>query len=120
MEADIVITISMVAGAVLIFNQFGRILRAYAMNKTLRQALTSERGITPELLDRLEENRPASNGDGRIGVVLVAIGAAIIVFGLITGDIENLEMVGIAVFPLFVGAALLGRIWYLRRQGAES
>jgi hypothetical protein len=121
MEADIAIAIALVTGFVLVINQIGRILRAYAMHKTIREALSRDSALTPELLDRIEQDKGKSFGDGRIGLVLVAIAAAIIVFGLIEGDPNDIrETTEIAVFPLFVGATLLGRLWYLRRRGEIS
>ena len=121
MEADIIISIALVTGFVLFINQVGRILRAYAMHKTVRQALSRDSNLTPELLDRIEQDKATSFGDGRIGLVLVAIAAAIFIFGLLMGDPDDIrESAGIAVFPLFVGGVLLGRLWYLRRRGEIS
>ncbi|MGZ8997868.1 MAG: hypothetical protein ACXW2T_03325 [Allosphingosinicella sp.] len=118
MQADIAIAIALVTGFVMFINQIGRILRAYAMHKTVREALSRDSNLTPELLDRIEQDKTKGYGDGRIGLVLVAIAAAIMVFGLIQGDPDDIRnTAGIAVFPLFVGAALLGRLWYLRSRG---
>lgn len=121
MQADIAISIALVTGFVLFINQIGRIMRAYAMHKTVREALSRNSDLTPDLLDRIEQDKGMSFGDGRIGIVLVAIAAAIIVFGLIEGDSNGIrESAEIAIFPLFVGAALLGRLWYLRSRGEKS
>jgi hypothetical protein len=121
MEADIVISIALVSGVVLIFNQIGRILRARAMHKTIREALSRDSNLTPELLDRIEQEKNGGFGDTRMGLVLVALAAALFAYGLIQGDADDIRnLASIAVFPLFVGAALLGRIWYLARRGAVS
>jgi hypothetical protein len=121
MEADMVISIALVSGFVLFFNQVGRILRAYAMHRTVREALSRDSNLTPELLDRIEEQKSSALGDGRVGLVLLALAAALFCFGLIQGDPDDIRnLAGIAVFPLFVGAALLGRVWYLRSRGEIS
>jgi hypothetical protein len=121
MEADMVISIALVTGAVLIISQFGRILRARMLHKTVREALMRDSNLTPELLDKIEEQKAASNSDGRIGLVLLALGAALFCYGLIQGDADDIRnLAGIALFPVFVGAALLGRIWYLDRRGEVS
>ena len=80
--------------------------------------MSRDSNLTPELLDRIDEEKPASgNGDDRIGVVLVAIGLAVLGYGLITGDPDDIRnMAGIALFPLLVGGALLGRHIVLRRS----
>jgi uncharacterized protein YqhQ len=121
MEADIAISIALVTGFVLFINQVGRIMRAYAMHKTIREALSRDSNLTPELLDRIEQDKSRSFGDGRIGIVLVAIAVGIIIFGLIEGDSSGIrESFQIAIFPLLVGSALLGRLWYLRNRGEQS
>ena len=121
MEVDIIIAIAIATVFVTFFIQVGRIMRVYAMHKTVREALSRNSDLTPDLLDRIEQDKRISFGDGRIGIVLVAIAAALIIFGLIEGDSNGIrETFQIALFPLFVGAALLGRLWYLKRQGELS
>ena len=122
MAADIIITIALATAVVLIFAQFGRVLRAMMMHRTVRDALTRESNLTPELLARIEEEKPAAGfGDDRIGLVLLAIGLAIVGFGLITGSPDDARnYIGIALFPLFVGAVLFGRFWVMRRFGTGA
>jgi hypothetical protein len=121
MDVDIIIAIAIATVFVTFFMQVGRIMRVNAMHKTVREALSRDSDLTPDLLDRIERDKGTSFGDGRIGIVLVAIAAAIIVFGLIEGDANGIrETLEIAIFPLFVGGALLGRLWYLRRRGEIS
>jgi hypothetical protein len=78
--------------------------------------------LTPELLAGMDE--PAQHralGDDRIGLILVAIALAMIGFGLLMNSHDNLRaMTGIALFPLFVGIALLGRFWLARRSGGGA
>ncbi len=121
MEVDFIITIAIATVVLTFIMQAGRIMRVYAMHKTVREALSRNSDLTADLLDRIERDRRISFGDGRIGIVLIAIAAALIVFGLIEGDPNDIrESAEIAIFPLFVGAALLGRLWYLRSRGEKS
>ena len=121
MEADIVITISLVTAFAILVNQIGRIIRTSAMHRTVREALTRDSNLTPDLLEKIEQEKNGGFGDTRMGLVLVALAAALLAYGLIQGDADDIRnLASIAVFPLFVGAALLGRIWYLTRQGAVS
>ena len=121
MEADIVITISLVTAFVMFVNQIGRIIRSNSMHRTVREALTRDSNLTPDLLDKIEQEKNGGFGDTRLGLVLVALAAALLAYGLIQGDADDIRnLASIAMFPLFVGAALLGRIWYLARRGAVS
>ncbi|MGH8574050.1 MAG: hypothetical protein ACREX8_15970, partial [Gammaproteobacteria bacterium] len=99
MEADIIITIALVSGAVLIFHQLGRIIRASMLHRTVREALGKESNLTPALLERIEEPKSGRLNDGRIGLVLLALAAALFGTGLIQGDADG-ELASIALFPL--------------------
>jgi hypothetical protein len=122
MEADIVISIAIATAVVLIFNQFGRILRAMMLHRTIRRGFTEGSSLTPELLDKIDQEKSGQRfGDDRIGVVLVALGLAVIGFGLIAADADDLRnAAGVGLFPLLVGAALLGRHLVIRRARLGS
>jgi hypothetical protein len=121
MEVDIIVTIALATAVIVIVNQFSRIVRARMLHRTIREALTRDSVLTPELLDRIEEKRPSGYSDDRSGLVLIAIGAAILVFGLVRGPTGDAgDIATIAVFPIFVGAVLAGRHWYRNRSGAVS
>jgi len=117
MEVDIIMTIALATAVILIVNQIGRILRARMLHRTIREGLSRDSNLTPELLDRIDDEKPATgSGDDRIAVVLIAIGLAVLGYGLITGDADDIRnMTGIALFPLLVGGALLGRHIVVRR-----
>jgi uncharacterized integral membrane protein len=116
MQADIVISIALVAGAVLIIAQLTRVLRTHAMHKTIREAISRDSELTPELIARIGDEKQPGSTDDRTGLVLIALAVAILVFGMITGDSDDFRnLAGVSVFPLFVGAALLGRHIYNRR-----
>jgi hypothetical protein len=122
MGPDVVIMIAFATAAVLMVNQLGRVLRAMMLHRTVREALTRESNLTPELLDKIEEQRPARGiGDDRIGLVLLALGLATIAFAVIQGSTDTMHnLTAISTFPLFVGAVLLGRHIFLARRGAGS
>jgi hypothetical protein len=120
MEVDIIVTIALATAFIVFITQVGRILRSNAMHRTIREALSRDSNLTPDLLDKIEQDKSRGFGDTRIGLVLVALGAALFVFGLISDGSDAADIQKIAVFPVFVGAALLGRVWYLARRGAVS
>jgi hypothetical protein len=122
MNPDTAMMIAVMTATVLIANQLGRVLRAMMLHRTIRKGMERNSPLAPELLDKIEEQKsPGGFGDDRIGLVLIAIGLAIFGYGLTTGEAPHIrEMGGIAMFPLFVGAALFGRWFYRRRTGAEA
>lgn len=121
MEADIIISIAVATAFVLIFNQLGRVLRAMMLHRTIRKGMIHGSTITPELLEKIEEHKPASGGgDDRTGLVLIAISVAIIGFAALSAPADDFrDVIGISLFPMFVGAVLFGRHWYNRRRGAD-
>jgi len=122
MAADIIISIAIAVAVVLIFNQLGRVIRTMILHRTIRKGMIHNSTLTPELLDRIETTKPETGfGDDRIGLVLLAIGLAILGFGVIQGDAEDIRnTAGVALFPLFVGAVLLGRHIFLARRAASG
>ncbi len=114
MEADIAgfITIGLVTAFVA--GQILKTLRTYSVQKTLREAITKGVTITPEMLVEAERSAEPGANDLRIGMVLIALALAIVCLGLIEG---SNEAAGIALFPLFVGIALLLRLRLQRRRG---
>ncbi len=121
MEADIIISIAIATAGVLIVNQLGRVLRAMMLHRTIRKGMIHGNAITPELLEKIEEQKSASGGgDDRTGLILMAISAAIIGFGALSATPDDLrDVIGISLFPMFVGAVLFGRHYYARRRGTD-
>ena len=110
MEADIAgfITIGLVTA--FIAAQLFKTLRLHAAQKTLREAITRGVEVTPEMLVEAERTSEPGANDLRNGMVLIALALAIALFGLIEGGSSIKEMLGISLFPLFVGMALLLRL----------
>lgn len=122
MEADIIITIALAITIIVAITQVARIIRNFAMHRTIREALLRGSPLTPELLAGMEESAaPSRGGDDRTGMVLIAISLALVGFGVLMNSEDNLRaMTGVSLFPLFVGIALLGRHWFNRRRGVDG
>ena len=103
------------AVVVLITTQLVRLWRTAIFHKTLRDAIS--RGsdtLAPLIAEGIEPPRPRSN-DARNGLLLVAIALALVAFGLIQGDPDDIRnMSSAACFPGFVGIALLVRDRWLK------
>jgi hypothetical protein len=103
------------------FVYFLRLIQAWMMHRTLRDAINRDSPMAGTLVDRigsgdLSAPRLARGSDDRTGLVLVALGIAVAGFSLIVGDPEWLRYgLGAALFPALVGAALLVRHYFMRR-----
>lgn len=118
MEADIAGFIMVGLVTAFVAGQIFRTMRAHSAQKTLREAITRGVPITPELLVEAERTPEPGANDLRNGMVLIALALAIVGVGLIQGGTDAIKSTaGIALFPLFVGIALLLRLKLSRRQG---
>lgn len=99
----------------LAFIFFLRLLQAWLLHRTLREAISKDSAHAGMLVDRIGRNdfggpRADPGADDRTGMVLVALGIALAGFSMIVGDPEWLRYgLGAALFPGLVGAALLIR-----------
>jgi hypothetical protein len=106
-----------------------RIIHAWMIHRSVRTAIEAKSGDASALIDKLnkpyelnEHGAPRpKHGDDRIALVLIAIGLAIAGFGVIQGSEAGLRTAtGAALFPLFVGAALvINRRMQHRAMAAE-
>ena len=120
MSEDVLMAIAFTAGIVMIVGHLVRLARTTAIQKTIREAIRTDSPLTADLLDRIDQAQPASTGDDRTGLILLALGAALLCYGLIQGRPEDIrELSGVALFPIFVGAALLGRDYFLKSKKGD-
>ncbi len=123
--------ITMVALLVVGLFLLARLLHAWMLHRSIRRALEAKSDAVSPLIDKL--NKPyehlswqgskevASGGDDRNALVLLAIGLAMAGFGLIQGHEELIRVsAGAALFPAFVGIALLVRRRLARDAAAEE
>lgn len=111
MQADIAAFITIGAVVAFIANQILKTWRTLAKQRTLRDALSRGVTISPDLLVEAERAPEPGSNDLRNGMVLIALALAIFGFGLIQNSPDAVRgMSGIALFPLFVGVALLLRL----------
>jgi len=119
MDPDALSLIAFFAGVVLIVGHIGRMIRTSMLQKTIRQAMKSGTDVNL-LLDKIENEQPEGNSDERIGLVLLALGGALIGYGVINGNAAQIrEIVGMSLFPIFVGAVLLCRALLSGRRSSR-
>jgi hypothetical protein len=101
-----------------------RLIQAWMIHKTLRDAIgrdSAHVGILVDRIGRLDSGGARANADDRTGLILLALGAATAGFSLIVGDLEWLRYgLGAALFPALVGAALLVRYRMQRRSAGPD
>lgn len=109
--------VTMVALFVVGFFLLARLLHAWMLHRSIRRALEAKSDAVGPLIDKLNKpyehlsgQTPDAPGDDRNALVLLAIGLAMAGFGLIQGHEQLIRIsAGAALFPAFVGIALLVR-----------
>ena len=118
----------MVALFVVGFFLLARLLHAWMLHRSIRRALEAKSDAVSPLIDKLNKpyehiggQSPDRPGDDRNALVLLAIGLAMAGFGLIQGNEQLIRIsAGAALFPAFVGIALLVRRRLARAAAAEE
>jgi hypothetical protein len=128
---DLMENITVVALFVVGFFLLARLLHAWMLHRSIRRALEAKSDAVSPLIDKLNkpyehlggqsDKETASGGDDRNALVLLAIGLAMAGFGLIQGNEQLIRTsAGAALFPIFVGIALLVRRRLARAAAAEE
>jgi hypothetical protein len=123
--------ITMVALFIVGFFLLARLLHAWMLHRSIRRALEAKSDAVSPLIDKLNkpyehlggqgDKETVGGGDDRNALVLLAIGLAMAGFGLIQGHEELIRIsAGAALFPAFVGIALLVRRRLARAAAAEE
>ena len=103
---------------VLIVGHLVRLWRTAIHHRTLRDAISRDSDKLQPLLSEGLEPAPSRPDDTRNALLLIALALALVAFGLIQGDPEDIRSLsGGAVFPGFVGLALLVRDRWLKPRG---
>lgn len=117
MNQDVMMFIAMVTGIVLVAGQVARVMRARHIHITLREALRSQSDTVTSILDKLDDRKTDRGDDDRLGLVLLSLGAAFIGYAFVAADGQQArEIVGLALFPIFVGGPLLVRALYVNAR----
>jgi len=82
---------------------------------TMRAMIESGQPLSAELLEQMTTAIQPQRDDLRRGVILMALGIAILALALIVGEREAL---GVAAFPISVALAYLG-LWWVNGRNAD-
>jgi hypothetical protein len=90
------------------------------MQQTIRSAVDKGQELTPELVESLgSSQKREENKDLRSGLIWLAIGAGIALFGVAMGQIEDEVfpiMTGISALPFMIGVAYMV-MWRVTERG---
>jgi NhaP-type Na+/H+ or K+/H+ antiporter len=83
-----------------------RLIGMGMVHKTIREAMRSEPGAIPSLVERLD--RPAPWGDALLGWIFLALAAAIALFAVTETDEEaRIDLLRGTIIPIVVGVVVL-------------
>jgi hypothetical protein len=109
-----------VIGIVSIMVTYFRHKTRMGTEKTIRLALEKGNELSPEMLDRLANPKKGTGADLRRGMVSVAIGIGFVILGFLVDEDEAIRpMIGIAMFPMFIGFAYL-ILWRLGEREQKN
>ena len=92
-----------------------------AIQKTVQKAIEKGVELTPETIKSLGVEERSPNSDLRRGLILIAVALGLIVLGILIGEAgESSEIVyimaGSAAIPGFIGIALLGMHFFMKKD----
>ena len=100
------IVLFLTIGSVLFFFFYFNYRSRAQLQETLQRALDRGSDLTPEMLENLARYAVPRSTDFRRGVLLIAFGIAIAIFGFLV-DGHDRELSAISLFPLILGAGYL-------------
>ena len=106
---EMVVMVALFATLLLAFFYTTQLIASAITHRTIRKVAERDPAAVEPLLSQLATSGPARTDD-RTGVLLMALGVALITATLIIGNQEWVRYgIAGAVFPLIIGAALLAR-----------
>ena len=103
-----ILSIAMVAAIALVIIHLIRLVSTGIRHRTLRRVIESNPDSAERLLEQMPDGNSHGGGDDRLGLILVAVGIAMLGASMTAGATGGWTDygVGAALFPLLVGAAL--------------
>lgn len=105
------VCVAVVAIAFMVFSHRNKI----ALLTTIEKSIDTGAPLTAEMLERISYNQSPRVKDLRRGVVLVALGLAGVMAGILVGDTDaRTPFMMLSMLPLFMGAGFLV-VWGMNR-----
>lgn len=104
-----------ITGAVIV-SLITRLIATSMHHRTIREAMRSDPGSVPLLVQRLEARQPW--GDAMLGWIFVALAVGLTLLGLTDPDADDRrEMLRAAIVPLVIGGTVLLFTNLMQRRG---
>ena len=95
-----------------------RLIAAVSLNRTIREAMRSDPGSVPLLVERLDRHPPW--GDALLGWIFLALAAAMALFALTEDDAQQRQdILRSIIVPVVVGVTVLLYTRYAARGAAK-
>lgn len=111
------VTMLVIGGTIALITYY-RFRRRREVQETIRVAIEKGQELPTEFLETISspKKRPRKDQDLRRGVVLIAVGLGIGIFGVLVGDDDAVgPLMGIGSIPFLIGLALTA-LWVLRTR----
>lgn len=103
---ELFVPIAAIMGFTVMVSLFLRLIATAMLNRTIREAMRSDPGSVPSLVQKLDARQPWA--DSLLGWILLAFALALLVLALMEGDAEvRTDMLKAVVVPTIVGAVVL-------------
>lgn len=115
---EMIVAVAVAAAAVLTIVHLLRLVGTLVVHATIRKAIDRNPEGAGAMLERLTAT-PADRSDDRTGLLLIAVGMAMVIGSVIINDPAWLHYaVAAALFPLLMGSVLwLRHVWARRTRG---
>ena len=98
---------------IIILHMSNRFKLKVKTHELLEKSIDKGIDVTPELLEKLNQDRSPRFKDFRRGIIMMAVGAAVFCFSLVIPTDDTAKVFrGLSLLPLFIGAGFL-LVWKL-------
>jgi len=117
-ELEIFIPITVFFTLAVIVGLITRLIATGMHHRTIREAMRSDPGSVPLLVDRLDARQPWA--DSLLGWIFIALTVAIVLLAITDSDpVDRREMLRAGIIPLIVGITVLAFTYLGKRRSAD-
>ncbi len=117
METEVVVLFSIIASlaSIVLVHLINRYKLKVKTHELLEKSIEKGFDVTPELLDKLNNDKSSRFKDLRRGIIMTMIGAAVFCFSIVIPE-DDTAMVfrGLSIFPFFIGAGFM-LVWKINK-----
>jgi hypothetical protein len=110
MQSEVIIMFILMGGfaTIILVRLMNRYKIKVKTHELLEKSIDKGIDVTPELLDKLNNEKSPKFKDFRRGIIMTAIGAAVFCFSLVIPEDDTAVVFrGLSIFPFFIGLGFL-------------